>query len=373
MNVMDDLFYQLLRVAIGTQDGLSRLPSKEEWEILYDMATRQSLVGVCFAALPRLGADVDEGFARIGISKMLYLTWLGMAIQIQLRNEVLNQQCVELQAKLSADGIRSCILKGQGIATLYSEDLRGLRQSGDIDVWVSGRRDDTIAYMQRVAPTNEVTRMHTQLKVFKNTEVELHFIPAYLRCPWKDRLLQIWFKKFDSFKHFEFANGFQIPSNEFNLVFIALHIFRHLLGEGVGMRQLMDYYFVLRHESNLDIKKRTYDTLKSLKLDRFAGALMWACGKVFSPNTSNVVKREDWMICDPDERLGQMILNEIVISGNFGHHDMRKKEGESIMTRFWRSITTNMKFLPYFPEEVICTPLYRIWHKCWQLTNGYTG
>ena len=75
---MDSLFYQLIRVAIGTQDSLSRLPSQKEWKALYDMAKKQSLVGVCFAALQRLGADADEGFARIGMSEMLYLTWMGM-------------------------------------------------------------------------------------------------------------------------------------------------------------------------------------------------------------------------------------------------------------------------------------------------------
>ena len=152
---MNSLFYQLIRVAIGTQDSLSRLPSQKEWKALYDMAKKQSLVGVCFAALQRLGADADDPstcsgqedtFARIGMSEMQYLTWMGITAQIQRKNETVNQQCAELQAKLSADGLCSCILKGQGIASLYKcggsnglssssgYDLIGLRQSGDIDI-----------------------------------------------------------------------------------------------------------------------------------------------------------------------------------------------------------------------------------------------
>lgn len=70
----ETLFYELIRVAIGTQENLSRLPSEHEWGRLYKMAEKQSLIGVCFAGLQRLGADSDVGFARIGMSKMLYLT-----------------------------------------------------------------------------------------------------------------------------------------------------------------------------------------------------------------------------------------------------------------------------------------------------------
>ena len=49
--MMDSLFFELIRVAIGTQDRLSRTPSSQEWKVLYDMAKKQSLVGICFAIL----------------------------------------------------------------------------------------------------------------------------------------------------------------------------------------------------------------------------------------------------------------------------------------------------------------------------------
>ena len=373
MKETDKLFFELIRVAIGTADSLSHTPSNKEWKALYDMAKKQSLVGVCFAALRRLGADAYEGFARIGMSEMLYLTWMGMTAKIQQKNQTVDEQCVALQKRLSADGLRSCILKGQGVASLYSEHLLGLRQSGDIDVWVISSRKNILDYVKGISPTNEVTRTHTQLKVFEDTEVELHFRPTYLRCPWRNRVLQAWFKKNSSLDNFECSNGFCVPSDEFNLVFIALHIFRHLLGEGVGLRQLMDYYFVLKHVSDSETRDRAYNVLKSLGLDKFAGALMWMCGKVFSQNLDVQEAMADWMICRPDEKLGKMILEEMEIAGNFGHHDVRKKEDESTWMRFWRSNSTNLKFLPYFPEEVICTPFYRVWQKCWQILNGYKG
>ena len=109
MKDIDKLFYELVRVAIGTADSLSQTPSDKEWKALYDMAKKQSLVGVCFAALQKLGTDAEGGFARIGISEMLYLTWMGLAAKIQQRNEVINQQCVGLQSNsLLMDYVRVC-------------------------------------------------------------------------------------------------------------------------------------------------------------------------------------------------------------------------------------------------------------------------
>lgn len=179
------------------------------------------------------------------MSEILYLTWMGMAAKIQQKNEVVNKQCVALQKRLSSDDLCSVILKGQGIGQLYGS-LSGLRQSGDIDVWISGSRKKTLAYVQQISPTIEVTRLHTQLKVFDDTEVEIHFMPTYMRCPWLNRRLQKWFQKYDGFDRFGISEGIKIPSVEFNIVFLLLHIFRHLLGEGFGLRQVMDYYYVLQ-------------------------------------------------------------------------------------------------------------------------------
>lgn len=58
---------------------------------------------------------------------------MDMETKIQQRYEVRNRQSVELQTKPSADRFRSCVLKGQGVAQLYSS-LTSRRQSGDIDI-----------------------------------------------------------------------------------------------------------------------------------------------------------------------------------------------------------------------------------------------
>lgn len=144
--MLNNLFFELIRVAIGTQDKLTRAPSAKEWKALYDIAKKQSLVGICFAAVQRLGSSVKpleqrsiEPFEHLQICwnmpEMLYLTWMGLTAKIQQRNEVMNGYTNQALSYFREKGFPCLILKGQGIAKLYGE-LAGLRQSGDVDVWL---------------------------------------------------------------------------------------------------------------------------------------------------------------------------------------------------------------------------------------------
>lgn len=178
----EQLFFELIQIAIGTRICLSHTPSADEWGELYSMAKKQSLVGICFAGVQKLQ------MRRQMPPEMLYLKWMGMAAKIQQRNEVVNRQCVELQKRLSADGLRSCILKGQGVAQFYPEFVRSLRQPGDIDIWVDGERNEIIKYISGLGiKTGNVDMKHWEVKFFDDTEVEVHFRPTWFYNPIHDR------------------------------------------------------------------------------------------------------------------------------------------------------------------------------------------
>lgn len=359
----EQLFFELFRVAIGTQECLSRLPLAHEWVELYKMVQKQSLIGVCFAALQQLGADADEGFARIGMSEMLYLTWMGMAAKIQQKNDSVNLQCTELQEKLSADGFRSCILKGQGVGSLYGE-LSRLRQSGDIDVWVDGNRKRVMEYVNRIAPTKEVRWLHTQLRVFEDTEVEVHFMPTYLKCPQSNKVLQAFF---DTEKEACFKNG--VASQRLNEIFILAHAYRHMTNEGLGLRQLMDYYFVLMNRPSVDSKLTCEEfvlLMQKTGMFRFAQGVMWVMHSVFG-------LPKEYLLCEVSEKDGRFLLDEVMKSGNFGHYDERTKHdaNESEFQRFWRLNTYSFRVYSYAYKEVLWAPIWRLKHWCWRKMYGY--
>lgn len=124
------LFIELIQVSVEATNFLSHTPTADEWGELYYISQKHALVGVTFYGVQRLQKQQQCP------PEELYLKWMGMAAKIQQWNGRVNQQCVDLQRQLSVEGFRTSILKGQGVANLYSEPLRSLRQSGDIDIWI---------------------------------------------------------------------------------------------------------------------------------------------------------------------------------------------------------------------------------------------
>lgn len=379
--MIEELFFELIRVALGTQASLSRLPSETEWEDLLKMAVKQSLVGICFSALHNLGADSDEGYARIGMSEDLFFDWMGLAAQIQMKNEMVNEQCVALQKRLAASGYRSCIFKGQAVASLYqtdsSSELSLFRQSGNIDIWIEGGKKCVIELVQRIAPTKEIRETHAQLKVFDDTEVEAHYRPGLIRDFVKNAKLQRFFKEQSEacfcnkvrLNHLT-VSDFIIcaPTTEFNLVHQLTHIFHHLFTEGVGLRQVMDYYFVIRHEMEVEKGSSVQEVKKmasELGLGRFASALMWVIGYVFD-------LPEDEMLWKPVEKDGRFLLNEIMQAGNFGREDKRYNlHNMSAWQSLVRITRKNLSYLRFASFDWFWSPLWRVYYFFVRKVNGY--
>src|SRR5574344_1775640 len=182
------IFIELIQVSLEKKACLSQTPNESEWSKLYKIAKKQSLVGICFAGVQKLVVQQQAP------DEMLYLTWMGMAAKIQQRNEVVNRQCVDLQKRLSADGFRSCVLKGQGVAQIYSEHLRGLRQSGDIDIWIEGDKDAALDWARKQgAKIGSIDMVHAHADLFEGTEVEIHSQPSWMYGCKADKVLKRFF------------------------------------------------------------------------------------------------------------------------------------------------------------------------------------
>ena len=359
---MYPLFFSLIRLSIGSSDTLCRNPFGDEWDKLYRMAVKQSLVGVCFAGGKRYMNAAQQRGETSNIPHKLYYQWLGTAVQIQQRNELMNTRCVELQFKLSSSGFTSSILKGQGVAALYGE-LKDLRQPGDIDVYVDCGREKAIEYARSIGQGNiDWDYKHLHLKVFKDTEVEMHYRPEVLLNLVKNRRLKRWFRSDEVQKQIFQQNGEIItPSVVFNLFYILLHIYRHFLYEGVGLRQLMDYYFVLRTTNMQDDKSKSLAAIEAFGMKRFAKGVMWIMQHVFG-------LEEQYLLYEPDETEGRYILNQVMAGGNFGHYDERLKTNKS-KGKFGavsKILKHNLHLLSRYPADVIWAPVWIGYHWVWK-------
>ncbi len=340
-----ELFFELTRVAIGRKALMAEVPTMTQWEDMYEIAMCQCLVGICFGGIQKL----PEG--QRPPSEIL-LQWMGSAFNIQSCNEVADRRCAEIWKSLHDNGLEAAIIKGQGIACQYGK-LEKLRQNGDIDVWIKGGFEVVNDYVQRHHPTTDVTIRHFHYDVFDDIPVELHFRVAMFRNLIVDKKLSKWLRSFDKVDFvFLEDKGFCVPTAVFDRIFILLHIYHHFLFEGIGLRQLMDYYFVL---SNSDRNNEELHLLKEFNMIRFAGATMWVLHHIFG-------LEEDKMICSMDEKEGRFMLLEILRGGNFGHSDDRY----SHLSAMARLMKRGVHLFTHYPSEIAWAPVFLLYHQWWK-------
>ena len=357
---MSTLFFELLQIAIGNRIALSHAPTVEEWRELYRMAVQQTLVGIAFRGVEQLPQEQRP-------PKEVLLKWFMMKERIVQGNRLLNRRAVETVDYFRKKGFECCILKGQGIATLYPDPL--LRTSGDIDIWLGGGREKIYAFARDRVGLQGLTYQHIHYPLHEDAEVEVHTTPGFLYSPVRNRKLQQYFELCaeELFRHEvvlpEGGGRISVPTDEFNRVYILLHIYMHLFGEGIGLRQVLDYYYVLRQPSTAESRERTVKTLRQLRMLRFVRAMMWVQQEVFG-------LEDDYLLVTPDEREGRFLLSEIMQAGNFGKYDERidRKNHQKLLPRVWNSMKRGGKFMRHYPYEMVWNLPFRTWQYVWSGT-----
>lgn len=251
-------------------------------------------------------------------------------------------------------------------------------------------------------------------------EVEVHFRPSFLFCFRHNRRLQGYYERVmdEQFAH-RVKLGRQgdvaVPKAEFNLIFQLTHIFTHLMNEGIGLRQLLDYFFLLKNTNfigntdgvsgntnggafgvntncsdntdriggnvdgdgfllNTDFTDNTdriggnadgvdrrllQDELRRLGLWEFAGAVMYIMKEVFG-------LEDNRLIVPPDVKRGRLVLKVVLEAGNFGQYDKRNWFGHSALGHNLQRLYRDMRLVRFFPAEALSEPFFRIWHFFWR-------
>lgn len=236
------IFFDFLRFSIGPKSEIPSSLKEADWKALYRIAQKQCLVGILFDGIKKLPAE------HVGMEKELLLQWMAESQMLEKANVRLNDAAIQVSEWFRKKGFRTCILKGQGNALMYPNPYS--RTPGDIDIWVEGGDKRVISFVSSISPHEKACYHHIEFPSYKGVEVEVHYRPSFLLCFWHNRKLQ---KYYESVKEEQFSHrvmlGEQgeiaIPTVEFNLIFQLTHIFSHLMNEGIGLRQLVDYYYVL--------------------------------------------------------------------------------------------------------------------------------
>ena len=235
------IFFDFLRFCIGSVKEIPDSLKEADWKELYAIAQKQALLGVLFHGIRQLPKQLAP-------EQKLLMQWMVMAEQIRKQNIRLFQDSVKICQNFENEGFANCILKGQGNALLYPDPY--MRTPGDIDIYLSGGRRKIMKYVDRVCPNQVMRYHHVDFPVMK-TAIEVHFTPSYMFCPIHNRRMQKWFQEVmgEQCNHrVSLPDGYgeiHVPTASFNVIYILSHLYRHIFTEGIGLRQLLDYYYVV--------------------------------------------------------------------------------------------------------------------------------
>ena len=261
---------------------------------------------------------------------------------------------------LRGDGLRCCILKGQGNALMYPNPYS--RTPGDIDVWIDASRERIMKYASKKFELVDDIRLQHLETSLDGVPVELHFFPCSMNNPIYHARLQKWFRRNADLP--DGAGDIAIPTSVFNVVYQLCHLYHHFFDEGIGMRQIIDYYYVVNNDELLVIKDTLQRELQHLGLWKFARAVMYVQHEALGLS-------EEKMIAPMDEKRGKLLLAEILNGGNFGQHFTKyggfthQSMGKKYFLKIWR----NMHFVRYYPAEALSEPIFRTWHFFWRVKN----
>ena len=420
------IFFEFLRFCIGTVQEVPSSLKGADWRVLYAMARKQCLVGVLFDGIKRLPADV-------GIDKGLLFQWMAQNQTLRKANARLDKAAVEVSEWFEKRGFRTCVLKGQGNALLYPPGME--RTPGDIDLWVDGGDKKVVSFVRSLSPDEKVCYHHIGFPEYNGVEVEVHFRPSFLFCFRHNRRLQEYYERVmdEQFAHRVKLGGqgeVAVPKAEFNLIFQLTHIFTHLMNEGIGLRQLVDYFFLLKNTDfigntngdgfllNTDFTDNTdkiggnvdgdgflLNTDFTDNTDRIGGNVesgAFLANTNCTDNTDRIGGNADgvdrrllqdelrrlglWefagaviyimkevfglednrLIVPPDVKRGRLVLKEVLEAGNFGQYDKRNWFGHSALGHNLQRLYRDLRLVRYFPEEALSEPFFRIWHFFWR-------
>ena len=357
-------FLDLLRFSVAGGDVDRLADGDVDWRNIHECARQQSLLGVMFRGIEQLPK-------RMRPPRDVLLTWYAEVQQIRQSNCKVNENAAKLSAVFQKAGFWSCVLKGQGNNLLYPDPYT--RMAGDIDIWVKAKEGDTIqqsiAFARKHHPDGMIVYHHVDAGMFCGTEVEIHFRPSFMNNLVCNLRLQQWFEAEakEQFVHsVELPDGaghICVPTNAFNRIYQMVHISNHFFHEGIGLRQLVDYYYVLQQGFSQEEQRQEERLMKWFGIYKIATAVMFVLGNVLG------LPREQ-MIVPSDERRGKLLLEEIMLAGNFGHFDKRLAGSHTPLKKNIQRLKRDVRLMWLFPSECLWEPIFRLYHFFWRMRNN---
>lgn len=258
----------LLRKSLWGESG--SLPEELNWETLDTMAKQQGVLALCYGGAVALKAQMP---------KELKQKWNQQTLMGVMKNQRLLAAQDQLLQKLREAEIPAAILKGSSVARCYPQpDLRVL---GDIDVLVPRETLETA----KVIVEQLGYRFHEADHEFHlgysrpDAYVEVHYnVTTLPECRGAEATkAQIASFLQESVAAEQQGHPFTMLSSTHQALMLLLHMVRHMLESGIGLRQLCDWMMYLAHENPENFQADTVPVLEACGLLRYAKVSTAAC------------------------------------------------------------------------------------------------
>lgn len=218
------------------------------------------------------------------------------------------------------------ILKGMSAASYYPKPHE--RCFGDIDFLIDTSQRDEIERLLENSGYERLKEENICHVSFKkdNAHLEMHFQISGIPYGKPGEIVKEFFAKvMDSRKTAEFDGwNFPAPEDMYHGMIILLHMQKHMLSEGVGIRHICDWACYVKKTEKDDFWKELLDLFEKVGLLTYAKVITRLSAKYFHIHCPNWAKDADEQLCDD-------LMQDILIGGNFGRKDMeRSKSGMMI-------------------------------------------
>lgn len=306
------MIFELIQVAFGYRQQLSRQLLPEEWRDVYDQATKQAVVGTVFDGIQKLPKEQWP-------PQSVKFEWIGQTEQIRQQNRKVNAVLKELAMLFNDNHIRYAVVKGQIVGSYYSDPQS--RQAGDIDYYVEEQDFERAKHLieKEWGVTFEETEGHHHIEYgYKGVLFEQHHTLIKLYDKEKNEYWGSLMK--DAYETLEIDGvAVSVLPPTLHSLYIFLHLYHHLLELGVGLRQFCDWAAIL-HTCNQTIDRDAIRRhLEALGTER----AYRACGCLLIDYLG--LPKDDFAYevdCD-DKQYAERILDVVMYRGNMGHYNLK--------------------------------------------------
>ena len=346
---LNNTYIDFIRYAIHQDMPVPEGADKIDWADYLDFCYRQGVVGLVFDGLER---------SELRIPQMTLLEWIGAAESIKQQNKVLNKRTVQIFKFFQDKGLRCAVLKGQANGVMYPNPE--LRSPGDIDIWVDSDRRELINLVRNVTPDSHFDVYHIKFPLYQDVMVEVHYVPSWMIDKRKNRKLQLYINRI---KEEQFNNKITLDrhviaslTNGFNLVYQMLHMYGHFFESRNNLKQLIDYYYLLKQDIKETDRLAAKRIIEELELTKYTSGVMWILREILGAD-------EQRLIVEPNERIGKAVWEGVEEYGDFS---------DNKLFRVIEQIVGNFKVFRLFPTTVLYSPIHFLWHQLWKVKMSFS-